>query len=160
MSDDTTTAPISDEASEEMELLLAAIYACAGRLDKDELTDDAGEPLRIIGNEIEDILGLDVQLDQGFLLERGQEYAETGGLGLAHAVDLHIMPTTVVRDRLDDVDLAGVLAAHHTKGVAVEGDRVRRVMCVCGWDTTEDPAQTARDRHIADVVRAALLGEA
>jgi hypothetical protein len=159
MPDDTTTAPLSDEVTPAVELLLAAIYACAGRLDKDELTDDAGEPLRIIGNEIECILDLDVQLDQNALLERGQEYAEAGGLGLAHAVDFHIMPTTAVRDRLDDVDIAELLADHRHLVWQEPGEVFECLGCdyqIPGDEVTD----TSAYNHQAAVIRAALLGEA
>jgi hypothetical protein len=153
------TAPtLTYQQTEQITLLLAAVYACAGRLDKDELTDDAGEPLRTIGNKLEEILGLDLQLDQGFLLERGQEYADSAELGLAHDVDRHIMPTTVVRDRLDDVDIAELLADHRDLVWQEPGEVFECLGCdyqIACDEVTEDSTYN----HQADVIRAALLGE-
>jgi hypothetical protein len=159
MADDTTTAPLSDEAAPAVELLIAAVYACASRLDRDELTNEAGEPLRIIGAAFEDALGLDVKLDQGFLYERGLAHAESGELGLAHAVDGYLMPTVLMRERLDGVDIAE-LAADHADLVWQEPGEVFE--CVgCDYQIAGDEVtDTSAYNHQATMIRAALLGEA
>lgn len=109
---DTTEAPaltLDTVVVDRIKKLLGAIYWCAAELDRDPIADDAGEPLRIIGNEIELALGLNLTFDGPGAWENAEQDAKGSDLGLAHAIECYTMPSQIVRDAIEAADLGKAL---------------------------------------------------
>ena len=104
-----TTLTIDAASLDRIKRLLAAIYWCAGQLDKDHIADDSGEPLRIIANELEDALGTEVDLTDPGVWQQAERDATAGELGLAHAIECYTMPCRIVRDAIEAADIKAAL---------------------------------------------------
>lgn len=104
-----TTLTIDAASLDRIKRVLAATYWCAGQLDKDHIADDSGEPLRIIANELEKALGLNIDLAAAGVWRQAEQDATGGDLGLAHAIECYTMPSQIVRDAIEAADIKAAL---------------------------------------------------
>ena len=120
----------------------------------DQHDDDAGEPLRIAANDLEDLLELPHRQWGSVEAAQAEAFA-MGDSGLAHAFDYHLGPQTVVKRALNLEAMAKILGEHPSAGY---DDATDLFKCVCGQLFTGSAHEFAE--HRAAKLRAGLLGEA
>jgi len=131
---------------------LEALGWVGGMLDRQD--DDAGEPLRIIANDLEDMLDLPYRQSSSAQWAAAEAFA-MGDSGLAHAFDHHLGPRTVVKRALNLEAMSKILGEHPSAGY---DDGTDLFKCLCGHLFMGSDHEFAE--HRAAKLRAGLLGEA